>query len=294
VSDSAPKHQYARAEVRRMLHLSERQLQAWERIGLISPASTYSFRDLIRVRAIRELRGRGIPLAKIGRALESLKRRLSDIHDPLSELKILSDGRRIAVRFGGQKMEAMTGQILFNFDAAELASVKPIPNQARPAQPERESEAWFQKGLFLEETGAPIEEAVGAYRRAVELNPHAAGALVNLGTIHYRQGKFKDAERYYAQALDADPHYPLAHFNLGNLYDERGDLPKAQQCYESALRLNPGYGDAHFNLALLCERKGDALKAIRHWKAYLKLDSTSTWSDIARRQLEKLRVALLS
>jgi hypothetical protein len=33
---------------------------------------------------------------------------------------------------------------------------------------------------------------------------------------------------------------------------------------------------------------------VHHWKAYLKIDNASTWSDIARRQLEKLRVALLS
>lgn len=277
-----------------MLHLSERQLRAWERLGLISVAATYSFRDLIRARAIRELRARGVPLRQISHALESLKRRLSEIQDPLSELKIFWDGRHISVRFDGQNMEALTGQILFNFDASELASVKALPPQAPPRPKERESEAWFQKGLFLEETGAPIEQAVEAYRRAVELNPQAAGALVNLGTIHYRMGKFKDAEQYYAQSLEVDANYPLAHFNLGNLYDERGELAKAQHCYESALRLNPGYGDAHFNLALLCERTGDALKAVRHWKAYLKLDNASTWSDIARRQLEKLRVALLS
>ncbi len=190
-------------------------------------------------------------------------------------------------------MEASTGQILFDFDTADLGRVQsmtPLP----PAPRERESEAWFQKGLFLEETGAPVEQAVEAYTRAVECNPNAAGALVNLGTIHYRLRQFQEAERYYAQALEADPTYPLAHFNLGNLYDERGDLDKAQHCYESAVRLNPRYGDAHFNLALLCERTGDALRAVHHWKAYLKIDNASTWSDIARRQLEKLRVALLS
>jgi tetratricopeptide (TPR) repeat protein len=294
VSDNAPQHQYQRAEVRRMLHLSERQLQAWERLDLIPAAASYSFRDLIALRTLCELRARRVPPRKIGRALDSLKRLLSEVQHPLSELKIFSDGRHIAVRVAGQNMEAITGQILFDFDTAELARVQPLPPQPPPPPREHESETFFQKGLFLEETGAPIDQAVEAYQRAVELNPHAAGALVNLGTIHYRLRQFKEAERYYAQAIEADSTYPLAHFNLGNLYDERGDLAKAQACYERALRLNPRYGDAHFNLALLCERKGDALKAVHHWKAYLKLDSASTWSDIARRQLEKLRVALLS
>jgi tetratricopeptide (TPR) repeat protein len=294
VPPTAPQQQYQRAEVCRMLHLSERQLRTWERMGLVPAAGGYSFRDLIALRTISELRARRIPLRKIGRALDSLKQRLSEVRDPLAELKIFCDGRHIAVRVAGQNMEALTGQILFDFDTAELASVQSLPTPQLLAPRERESESWFQRGLFLEETGAPIEQAIEAYVRAVESNPQAAGALVNLGTIHYRLRRFKEAEIYYSQALQADPGYPLAHFNLGNLYDERGDLAKAQQCYEAALRINPRYGDAHFNLALLSERRGDALKAVHHWKAYLKLDSTGGWADIARRQLEKLRVALLS
>jgi tetratricopeptide (TPR) repeat protein len=277
-----------------MLHLSERQLRSWERLSLVPAADTYSFRDLIALRTIGELRARSIPLRKIGRALQSLKQRLSEVRDPLAELKIFSDGRNIAVRVAGQNMEALTGQILFDFDTSELASVQSLPPRPPPPPRERDSEAWFQKGLLLEETGAPIDEAVEAYLQAVECNPQAAGALVNLGTIRYRLRQFKEAEDYYTRALQADPDYPLAHFNLGNLYDERGDLSKAQRCYETALRINPRYGDAHFNLALLCERRNDVLRAVHHWKAYLKIDSTGNWADIARRQLEKLKVALLS
>jgi len=277
-----------------MLHLTERQLRSWERLGLVPPAGTYSFRELIALRTISELRTCRIPLREIGRALDSLKQRLSEVHDPLAELRIFSDGRKIAVRVAGQKMEALTGQILFDFDTSELASVQALPPQPPPAPRERESEAWFQKGLFLEESGAAVEEAVAAYLQAVACNPQAAGALVNLGTIYYRLRQFKDAEDFYMRALQADPNYALAHFNLGNLYDERGNLPKAEFCYEAALRINPRYADAHFNLALMCERRGDVLRAVHHWKAYLKIDSAGDWADIARRQLDKLRVALLS
>jgi tetratricopeptide (TPR) repeat protein len=93
--------------------------------------------------------------------------------------------------------------------------------------------------------------------------------------------------------VDADPGYPLAEFNLGNLYDEQGRLDEALQHYRRALALNPQYADAHFNLALLCERLGDPLKAVHHWKTYLKLDNSGQWAEIARRQLERLRQAVL-
>lgn len=287
----APQQDYSRADVRRQFRLTERQLKSWERESLVPPLESYSFSDLIAIRTILELRGKGFRSRNIAEAVSSLRRKLDDVKRPLSELRILSDGRKIAVWVAGHKMEALTGQILFDFEAAELGGVRDFPERKQGGDLLRESEVWFQQGLDLEETGAPVEKVLEAYQKVVELNPAAAGALVNLGTIHYRQRKFGEAERYYKQAIAADPSYPLAEFNLGNLYDEQGRLPDAFHHYKRTLALNPQYADAHFNLALLCERTGDTLKAVLHWKIYLKLDRTGQWAEIARRQLERLREA---
>jgi predicted Zn-dependent protease len=291
VVSKAPQQDYSRADVRRQFRLTERQLKSWERESLVPPLESYSFSDLIAIRTILELRGKGFRSRNIAEAVSSLRRKLDDVKRPLSELRILSDGRKIAVQVAGHKMEALTGQILFDFEAAELGGVRDFPERKQGGDLLRESEVWFQQGLDLEETGAPVEKVLEAYQKVVELNPAAAGALVNLGTIHYRQRKFGEAERYYKQAIAADPSYPLAEFNLGNLYDEQGRLPDAFHHYKRTLALNPQYADAHFNLALLCERTGDTLKAVLHWKIYLKLDRTGQWAEIARRQLERLREA---
>jgi tetratricopeptide (TPR) repeat protein len=287
----APNEVYSRAAVRRKFGLSERQLQSWEREQLLAPAETYSFSDLISIQTLIKLRENRIQPRQIGRALASLRKKLDWVKQPLAELRIVSDGRKIAVQLGGQKMEAISGQILFDFDASALGGVKSFPERKRSVNRMRESEAWFQKGLELEETGAPVAQAIDAYRKVLELNPEAAGALVNLGTIYYRQRKYGEAERYYRGAIEADPAYPLAQFNLGNLYDEQGRIVEATDHYRKALHLNPQYADAHFNLALLCERLGESLKAVHHWKCYLKLDNAGQWAEIARRQLDRLRQA---
>jgi tetratricopeptide (TPR) repeat protein len=287
----APKEEYSRADVRRQFGISARQLLNWERQGLIAAAKSYSFSDLIALQTLIKLSENHIRPRQIGRALASLREKLDWVEHPLSELRIVSDGKKIAVHLAGQKMEAISGQILFDFDAAGLGGVKSFPDRKRAVNRTREAESWFQKGLDLEETGAPIEQAIEAYRQVLELNPGAAGALVNLGTIYYRQHQFPQAERYYVEAIAADPSYPLAQFNLGNLYDEQGRIKEAFEYYRRALELNPNYADAHFNLALLSERTGDPLKAVSHWKAYLKLDRSGQWAEIARRQLERLRQA---
>lgn len=291
--DVTPKEEYSRADVRRKFGLSERQLKGWERQRLIPEAAVYSFSDLIAFQTLVKLRENKVPTREISRALDSLREKLDWVKQPLSELRVVSDNGRIAVHVSGQKMEAVSGQILLDFDASQIGGIKSFPDRKPKVNRTRESEEWFQKGLELEETGAPVEEAVDAYQKVLELNPGAAGALVNLGTIYYRLRKFVEAEKYYLEAIEADPGYPLAQFNLGNLYDEQGRLPDAFAYYRRALALNPHYADAHFNLALLCERQGEAMKAVHHWKAYLKLDHSGQWADIARRQLERLRQAVI-
>jgi tetratricopeptide (TPR) repeat protein len=287
--------EFTREHVRRRLGVSERQLRAWERNGLVQPAERYSFSDLIELKTLSKLHEKHIRSKHIVEALRSLRRKLPRIKRPLSELRILSDGRTITVSLAGGKMEAISGQMLFDFDTADLGEVRAFPGR-KPDDPARrlnEAERCFQRGLDLEETGAPIEQAIEVYQKAVELNPGAAGAWVNLGTIFYRQRRFRESEEHYTRAIAADPGYPLAEFNLGNLYDEQGLLAEAFTHYRRALELNSSYADAHFNLALLCERTGDAMRAVHHWKAYLKLDSSGQWAEIARRQLERLRHAAL-
>jgi tetratricopeptide (TPR) repeat protein len=151
-----------------------------------------------------------------------------------------------------------------------------------------EADRWFEYALELEQGGAPYEEVIAAYQKTVELDPKSAGALVNLGTVFFNGHAWSDAEAHYLRALKIDPNYALAHFNLGNLYDEQDDLANAEKHYLEALRLHPNYADAHYNMALLYQGTRDFMRAVLHWRSYLKLDTTTTWSHIARRELEKL------
>jgi DNA-binding transcriptional MerR regulator len=285
---------YRREDVRRIADVTERQLRSWERQGLVEPQEIFGFSDLLALKTLKKLREFNITPKQIRHAITSLKTRLEDIHDPLAQLRITAEGRKITVHVAGHMMEPISGQLLFDFDSKEIEKLRSFPVKADTATPrieerERIAEYWFQRGLTLEETGTPVEHAIAAYRKAIESNPNASGALVNLGTIAFRMRKLKEAAEYYARATQADPQYPLAHFNLGNLCDEQGNFEAARQHYLDAIRLNPRYADAYFNLALLCERNNEVLQAIGYWQTYLKLDSTSSWASAARKQLERLK-----
>lgn len=284
---------FGRREVRRWLNLSERQLRSWERQGLIAPAEAYGFRELIALRSLVKLRRDRVPPGKLRQAILALRARLRDVEDPLVDVKLYSEGGKIRVQVGGCPMEPVTGQLLLDFGPEELRKLVPFPEPSRepaglpagraPAAADR----LFEEGVRLEQTGA-VEEARELYLRALEAEPSHAGALINLGTMHFTAREFGKAREYYERAVASEPDNALARFNLANVFDELGLRLEALVHYQAALKIAPDYADAHYNLALLYQGIGQSLRAVRHWRIYLKLDPVSPWAAIARRELERL------
>ncbi len=287
---------FSRAEIRRILRISENSLRAWERAGLTASKASYTFHDLICLRTLDELRRSQIPAKRIRAALRQVRARLAHVRKPLDELKMVADGRRIAVEFSGGRMEAMTGQLLLDFDAKSSQPAVTLefihPDRTQPADATVtdavSSDGWFQEALEMERVGTEPSKIIEVYRKVVECAPQAAGAWVNMGTLHYRQHRLTEAEQCYRRALDASAEYALAHFNLGNVCERTGRLKSAVRHLAKALELRPGYADAHFNMALAQERLRNRDEAVKHWRAYLNLDPSSPWSEIARRKHRSL------
>lgn len=296
----AAQQAYSREEVRRRLGISKRQLQSWEKQNLVSSGGSFTFSDILALRTLVGLRKSNVSAAQLRNAVHAVRKHFREFENPLTEVKIYSQGKRVQVQFAGdKKMEAVTGQLVLNFDQAEINKLLsfPVPGEesqsAKKFQSRQEAEHWFEKGLELEQAGAQAEEVIAAYQKAIELDPTSAGALVNLGTVYFNARDWRQAEHFYRKAIEVDADYALAHFNLGNLYDERGDSSSALTHYLAALRIHPRYADAHYNIALLYQSMGQPLKALPHWKAYIAMDPGSAWAAIARRELAKIREAAI-
>ena len=294
MTGEAPKQHYSRREVRRLLNLTERHLKRWEEQRLIEPAAEYDFVDLVTLRTIAKLQQEGIQAPKIRQALEAIREKLEGVENPFVELRVFTEGRRVCVQVGDQRMEPVTGQLLLDFDRDEMRRLVSFPvadaRGARAVQQRGEAlraEQLFQRAVELEGAG-DIEGAIEAYERVIAADPGFAGAYVNLGTIYFTARDLGKAEEYYRRAVEVDRRYALAHFNLGNLYEELGKRAEALAEYQLALKYHPQYADAHYNIALLYQSSGQPLKAVRHWKAYLKLDPGSPWAVIARRELDRI------
>lgn len=83
------------------------------------------------------------------------------------------------------------------------------------------------------------EEALEAFKKAVELDSTNAVALLNLAYTYDQQGMTEEAVAAYQDALQIDPRNLLAYNNLGVLYDTLGKYDEAMAAFQSALEIDP-------------------------------------------------------
>jgi len=279
---------YSPEDVQRILGLTRKQLDQWDRLHLVSPrveqqVSYYDFRDLIGLRTIKQLLEKGVSPNRLQRALSALNEKLSQVQIPLSQLRILSDGKDVLVEQGAARLEPLSGQFVLNFETREL------DESVRFIAP-RSAQDWMAMALSYDADEETRAQAIDAYDRCVDVDPGNADALLNCGTLYYEDGNFERAADYFRRAVAARPENPLAHFNLGSVVEEIGQLEDARRHFRQALLLDPNYCDAHYNLAFVCEKLQALAEAREHWKEYVRLDPVGPWATYARQRLAAAQI----
>jgi len=265
---------YSTKDVAALLGLSAEQVRSYVRAGFLAPVQGprgeyyFSFQDLILLRTAKGLLAARVPRRRVRLALQNLREQLPNDR-PLTGVRISAQGHHVVVRDGRTVWNPESGQAVFDFELAELAreasTLSLRTPETKPDEPQG-TEDWYELGSELEE--AVPEEAMAAYRRALELDPGLADAHVNLGRLLHERGETAAAERHYRLALAARPEDETAAFNLGVALQDLGRLAEATEAYEKALEIDRDLADAHFNLAGLYEKLGQPEAAFRHLRTY--------------------------
>ena len=281
----ATNDRFSRLEFQRMLDVTEKQLNYWEKLRLVAPRKSgeksYDFRDLITLRTAKQLIEKGVPAQRLQRSIVALQQKLAEVQSPLTELRIRSNGRDVIVERAGVHLEPISGQIMLNFETRELTEKVRM-------MPQRSANDWVALGVKSEEQSSSESGprlAAEAYRSALETDRNNVDALNNLGTLSYEGGHLEDAIALFRHAVELHPDHMLCHFNLGSALEENGHDDQARRHLRRAVQLDPEHADAQYNLAFACDKLGAYVEARRHWQRYLELDPDSSWSTYARQRL---------
>lgn len=283
-------HRYTRNEVERMMGVTRRELDYWTRLRLVLPRARwgerfFNFSDLVALETIKRLAARKVPAKRIRRAVTILQTELGSAQTPLSMLRISTNGRQVVVYpplATARPFEPLTGQFVLDFETSELA--KKIH-----AMSSRSAEEWFEVGMMCDSNIDSIDQAVEAYRKAVNAAPDWVEARINLGTALYQLGRMEEAREHFSFAVEFEPENALAEFNLGCVLEQLGKTAEAILHLARAVELAPTLADAHLNLALAYEKIGQGQNVLRHLNSYVRYEPNGPWADFARARIAKYR-----
>jgi hypothetical protein len=130
-----PGYQYSRTELLRILRLTARQLEAWEKAELVATAESYSFFDLLQIKKVRDLYAQKVRPAVIRQSLEAMRKQA-----------------------GGS--EPVAGQFIFDFSERGSGQL-PTPKDNSVAS---DFSVTFDSELSQEQVKATLEALANYYR----------------------------------------------------------------------------------------------------------------------------------
>jgi Tfp pilus assembly protein PilF len=92
--------------------------------------------------------------------------------------------------------------------------------------------------------------------------PENARAHLNLGNVHYRDGRHRQALAEYRRALDIDPKEARAWSGSAGAHKALGEMDEAFHSMERAIALEPNNADFRNSVGLLHVQQGDYLRAV--------------------------------
>lgn len=302
---------YSIRDVARILAVQESRLRYWMQTGFVGPTVRkggrfyYTFCDVVAVKAAKDLLAADIPLQRVRKAVESLKKALPNDTHPASRLRVCSDGHTIVALADDVAFEPIGGQVVMAFNlpsfGEHIAEVLAMP-RVDPSAPQEVTDSPTEANsgttayrMFVEACAAEdrgdLELAEHLLRQAIDLEPRMAAALTNLGNLVYRQGEVEEARRLYERALEHDPTQPEARYNLANTLEDLGEIELAVAELRKVCAAAPDFADAHYNLGLMLAQLGGTAQARHHLERYLELDAQSDWANHARSFLDQFAAA---
>lgn len=308
---------YSIRDVSRILALQEARLRYWTQTGFVGPTVRkggrfyYTFCDLLAVKAAKDLVATGMPLQKVRKNVDALKKALPGDTHPATKLRVCCDGETIVALADDIAFQPIGGQVVMAFNVpsfgehvSQVLSMPRVDPNAVTARDEggapqevtdNPTEAnsgttayrYFVEACAAEDRG-DSDTAEHLFRQAIDLEPNMAAALTNLGNLVYRQGELEEARKLYDRALEHDPSQPEARYNLANLLEDLGETDLAIAELRKVCAAAPEFADAHYNLGIMLAMVGGTAQAKQHLERYLELDAGSDWATHARVFLDQI------
>ena len=183
--------------------------------------------------------------------------------------------------------------------AAQSAPTPSLEGVAAELQSPKDAAGYFALGVELYKRDRD-QEAVEAFKKAVELDPHAADAYRRLGLAYAATAQKKEAQQSFEKAAELfgkrvreDAKDAEALYNLADAYAKIGEYEKSADAYRRAVKLREPDAPGYYDMGLVYNKLAKYPEAVRAFEKAVELDPNDYQSrealDRAREDAGKQR-----
>ncbi len=216
---------------------------------------------------------------------------LGNVYSRLERYPEAIDAYRRAITLDPDAAWARHNLGLAYLGQGDAAAAAPCFQQAieRHHTDEERALAWIGLGDAYSSAGRH-NDAITAYRQALELDPQQAEAWHSLGNVYHARGDETAAIEAYRQAVTLTPEYAAAWNSLATLYGTLGRFDEAIEAYGRVIDLEPDFAWPYNNLGFIYARRGEHDQAIKLYRQAIERhrddDSRAvSWSNLGDAQL---------
>ncbi|MEG4422794.1 MULTISPECIES: tetratricopeptide repeat protein [unclassified Microcoleus] len=135
---------------------------------------------------------------------------------------------------------------------------------------------YLDEGDRLLESGT-LEEAIAAYRRAIELNPDLSWSHHNLGEALAKLGQLEEASACYRRAIQLNPDFSWSYHHLGDALARQQQWEEAVVAFRRAIELNPEHFGTYCGFGQTLAKLGRIDEAITAYRRASELEPDADW-----------------
>jgi len=126
------------------------------------------------------------------------------------------------------------------------------------------------------------EDAIFAYSRVLEFNPHNHDAVFNLGNAYFFTGNYNRAVSLFKQSRDTNPEDTRAWYNLGEAYFKLGEHKLAVETFEHIRKFSKQLPQMNLRIASCYEKLGNTHKAEEALEEVVSMEQNSVPDGIRK------------
>ena len=164
---------------------------------------------------------------------------------------------------------------LSGISAEDQKKLKELADKAKSGKPED-----LLPYASMQYTVRDLSGSEKTYQDLIAKNKDNKGLIAfyqnNLGNVYRDEKKFDEAIKAYRAAIESNAQEKTSYINLGNLYQYYlGDTEKAKATYEDAAKKLSNAADIYVLLGILEENQQKKEDAINYYKKALEVDSNN-------------------